>query len=32
MEIRDKKEGDIVILEPIGRIDTNTSSEFRARL
>ena len=32
MEIRDKKEGDIVILEPIGRIDTNTSSEFENKI
>ena len=32
MEIRDKKEGDIVILEPIRRIDTNTSSEFENKI
>ena len=32
MEIRDKKEGDIVILEPIGRIDTNTASEFENKI
>ena len=32
MEIRDKKEGDIVILEPIGRIDINTSSEFENKI
>jgi anti-sigma B factor antagonist len=32
MEIRDKKEGDVVILEPIGRIDTNTASEFENKI
>ena len=32
MEIRDKKEGEVVILEPIGRIDTNTASEFEKKI
>ena len=32
MEIRDKKEGEVVILEPIGRIDTNTASEFESKI
>jgi len=32
MEIRDKKEGEVVILEPIGRIDTNTANEFEKKI
>jgi anti-sigma B factor antagonist len=32
MEIRDKKEGEVVILEPVGRIDTNTASEFESKI
>lgn len=32
MEIRDKKEGDVVVLEPVGRIDTNTSGEFEDKI
>ena len=32
MEIRDKKEGEVVVLEPIGRIDTNTANEFEKKI
>jgi anti-sigma B factor antagonist len=32
MEIRDKKEGEVIILEPVGRIDTNTSGEFEDKI
>ena len=32
MEIRDKKEGEVVILEPVGRIDTNTAGEFEGKI
>lgn len=32
MEIKEHKEGNIIILEPNGRLDTNTSDEFEAKL
>ncbi len=32
MEIRDKKEGEVAIIEPVGRIDTNTSGEFEDKI
>ena len=32
MEIKEHKEGNIIILEPNGRLDTNTSDEFEAQL
>ena len=32
MEIKEHREGNIVIIEPNGRLDTNTSDEFEAKL
>ena len=32
MEIRENKKGRIVILEPVGRLDTNTCDEFEHKL
>lgn len=32
MEINESKEGTAVIVQPIGRIDTNTAGEFEERL
>lgn len=32
MEIKEHREGNVIILEPNGRLDTNTSDEFEAKL
>ena len=32
MEIKEHKEGNVIILEPNGRLDTNTSDEFEAKI
>ena len=32
MEIKEHREGNVVILEPNGRLDTNTSDEFEAKI
>jgi len=32
LEIKEHREGNVIILEPNGRLDTNTSEEFEAKL
>jgi len=32
LEIKEHREGNVIILEPNGRLDTNTSDEFEAKL